>query len=71
MCGFATNACVQYTALHGYMKDYYVVVLEDCTATFTAEEQKIALSHMKKFGLLISTSETIIETLEVVRQNPA
>lgn len=71
MCGFATNACVQYTAVHGYMKDYYVAVLEDCTATFTAEEHKIALSHMKKFGLLISTSETIIKTLEVVRQNPA
>ncbi|MBI2906271.1 MAG: isochorismatase family protein [Chloroflexi bacterium] len=37
MTGTATNVCVESTARDGFMKDYYVVFLEDCTATGSGE----------------------------------
>jgi ureidoacrylate peracid hydrolase len=65
MTGFASNVCVQATALHGFMRDYYVVILEDCTATFSTQEHRIALTHMHTFGLVTSNAGTIIEAWKI------
>jgi ureidoacrylate peracid hydrolase len=60
MAGFASNVCVQNTALSGYMNDYYIVVLEDCTATFSTEDHEIAMSYMGRLGIVVTTSEIVV-----------
>lgn len=41
--GFLTNCCVESTMRTGYEKGYDVITLTDCTATVSAEEQKLAV----------------------------
>jgi ureidoacrylate peracid hydrolase len=41
--GFLTNCCVESTMRSGYEKGFDVVTLKDCTATLSAEEQKMAV----------------------------
>ncbi len=41
--GFLTNCCVESTMRTGYEKGYNVVTLKDCTATLSAEEQRMAV----------------------------
>ena len=63
VAGVLTNVCVELTAWHGFMKDYYVVVLEDCTAACSAEDHETALSSMGKSFAAIATSATALEAL--------
>jgi ureidoacrylate peracid hydrolase len=65
MAGFATDICVQNTALHGFMRDYYVVVLADCTATLNPEDHVIALGYMDKLSLVITNAETLLEAWRI------
>jgi len=65
MTGFATDVCVQNTALHGFMKDLYVVVLADCTATLIPEDHEIALSYMDKLSLVITNAGTLLEAWRI------
>ncbi len=65
LTGEATNVCVQATAWDGYMKDYYTVILGDCTAAFSAEEHEAALSSMERLIGITTTSETIIEAWRI------
>lgn len=41
--GFLTNCCVESTMRSGYEKGYNVITLKDCTATFSEEEQRLAV----------------------------
>lgn len=41
--GFLTNCCVESTMRTAYEKGYDVVTLTDCTATLSAEEQRLAV----------------------------
>lgn len=68
MAGFTSNVCVQNTAMHGFMKDYYVAFLEDCTATFTVEDHEIALAYMGRLSLAITNSKTLVEAWRLVRK---
>ncbi|PTQ13115.1 isochorismatase [Sphingomonas oleivorans] len=43
LAGFLTNCCVESTMRTAYEKGYDVVTLTDCTATVSAEEQKLAV----------------------------
>jgi len=65
LTGFATDVCVQNTALHGFMKDYYVVVLADCTATFDPEDHVFALCYMDKLSLVVTNAETLLEAWRI------
>ncbi len=67
VAGVVTNACVETTAWHGFMNDYYVVVLEDCTAAGTVEEHESALSSMGKYFAAIATSGTTLAALKKVK----
>jgi ureidoacrylate peracid hydrolase len=40
--GFLANCCVESTMRTGYEKGYDVVTLNDCTATLSEEEQRVA-----------------------------
>eukprot|EP00026_Physarum_polycephalum_P014382 Phypoly_transcript_14888.p1 GENE.Phypoly_transcript_14888~~Phypoly_transcript_14888.p1 ORF type:complete len:307 (+),score=52.89 Phypoly_transcript_14888:130-921(+) len=45
--GLAANICVLFTANDAYMRDYAIVVPEDCTAANTEEEKAYAFKLMK------------------------
>ena len=36
MTGIATNGCVEATARDGFMHDYYIVMVDDCCACYSA-----------------------------------
>jgi ureidoacrylate peracid hydrolase len=47
--GVATNVCVETTARNAFLRDYYVVVTRDGTATFSIEEHEAALRTIDKY----------------------
>jgi nicotinamidase-related amidase len=56
--GFHTNWCVESSARSAYDKGYRVIVIADCTATDTAEEQTYAEKFIfPKIGQLTSSEE--------------
>jgi ureidoacrylate peracid hydrolase len=58
MTGVATNVCVESTARDGFMRDYYIVLVEDGTASYSSEEHKMAISNIDRyFGQVSSISE--------------
>ncbi|MCL5264790.1 MAG: cysteine hydrolase [Chloroflexi bacterium] len=60
MTGVATNVCVESTARDGYMMDYYVVFIKDCTAAFTSEGHEATLKNIADyFGIVASSAEVI------------
>jgi nicotinamidase-related amidase len=56
--GFHTNWCVESSARSAYDKGYRVIVLSDCTATDTDEEQKYAEKWIfPKIGRVMTSKE--------------
>jgi ureidoacrylate peracid hydrolase len=47
--GVATNVCVETTARNAFLRDFYVVVTRDGTATFSPEEHEAALRTIDKY----------------------
>jgi ureidoacrylate peracid hydrolase len=64
MTGVATNMCVESTARDGFMKDYYIVFVSDCTATSTVEDQEATLRNIRYGFGVVHTSEELIRTWE-------
>jgi ureidoacrylate peracid hydrolase len=51
LSGFATNVCVETTAREAFLRDYYVVFLEDGTATYADDDHAATLRTIdKNFG---------------------
>ena len=48
LTGIAANICVFFTANDAYMRDFHLVVPQDCVASNTQEENRLALSQMEK-----------------------
>ena len=62
VCGVATNVCVETTARDAYMFDYYVTMIDDCSAAYETKLHLGTLENMRRhFGLVIS-SKDIIDT---------
>ena len=60
MTGVATNLCVESTARHGYMLDYHIVFLSDCTAAYSMEEHEGSLYNMRMhFGVVATAGDVI------------
>jgi ureidoacrylate peracid hydrolase len=58
MTGVSTNVCVESTARHGYMLDYHIVFLSDCTAAYSIEEHEGALYNMRThFGVVAASHD--------------
>jgi ureidoacrylate peracid hydrolase len=68
MTGVSTNVCVESTARQGYMLDYNIVFLSDCTAAYSQEEHDMALYNMKSHFGLVATADDVIA---VWKQTPA
>lgn len=59
-CGVATNVCVETTARDAYMYDYYVTVIDDCSAAYETKLHLGTLDNMRRhFGLVASSNEII------------
>jgi ureidoacrylate peracid hydrolase len=60
ICGVATNVCVETSARDAYMYDYYVTLIEDCSAAYEAKLHLGTLDNIRRhFGLVASSSEII------------
>ena len=47
--GIATNVCVETTAREGFVRDYYVVLVADGTATYSPEDHQATLRNIDRF----------------------
>lgn len=59
MTGVSTNICVESTARHGYMLDYHIVFLSDCTAAYSPEEHEGTLYNMRTHFGVVATSDDV------------
>jgi ureidoacrylate peracid hydrolase len=64
--GVATNVCVESTARDGYHRDYNVILIEDCCGAYDKAEHAATLNNIRKFFGIVTTSETLIASLEKV-----
>ncbi|MBI4319713.1 MAG: cysteine hydrolase, partial [Chloroflexi bacterium] len=61
LTGVATNVCVESTARDAYMSGYYVVMVEDCLATYSREEHEMALQNTARYFGNVATSHELLE----------
>jgi biuret amidohydrolase len=72
LAGVCTDVCVLWTAGDAFQRDYYVRVLEDCTAGSAVDRHEAALMLMRSFthdGTPVTSAEVIAD-LEVHRIRP-
>jgi ureidoacrylate peracid hydrolase len=62
--GVATNVCCDSTARDGAMRDFKVLFLSDCNASFSAAEQEATLSNFDKHFGVVMDSRTLMRKLE-------
>lgn len=68
LTGIATNVCVESTARDGFMKDYYVVLVKDCTAAWSKREHEAALFNIGTYFGAVASSQEIAETWQTTRK---
>lgn len=62
MTGVATNVCVESTARDGYMRDYHIVFVDDCSACYDPAKHAATLRNITDhFGVVVQSGE-IVET---------
>ena len=61
MTGVASNNCVESTARDGFMMDYYIVFVDDCTATTNAAIHAATLSNIEKLFGVVAQSEDVLK----------
>lgn len=60
LAGTKTNVCVECTARDAMMLDFKVVVLSDCTAALSDDEQRATLENViQQFGDVLSAEEAL------------
>jgi nicotinamidase-related amidase len=69
--GVATNVCVETTARDAYMYDYYVTLVEDCSAAYSEEVHKSTLKNIADHFGVVVTSDEIIALWKELRTNRA
>ena len=58
MTGVATNVCVETTARQAFLRDYYVVFTNDCTATYDQAMHEATLRNIDAFfGQVVGAEE--------------
>ena len=60
MTGVATNVCVESTARDAFMRDYHVVLLSDCSATYSDAEQEATLANIRQYFGEVTTSADVL-----------
>lgn len=60
MTGVATNVCVETTARMGFLKDYYIVLVNDCCAAFFQHLHDTSLQNIDTlFGQVVEAEEVV------------
>jgi nicotinamidase-related amidase len=70
LTGIAGNICVLFTANDGYMRDFDLVVPQDCIASETEADNQHAIAYVSKVLKADSRLSTEIVFDAVTRQNP-
>ena len=60
MAGVASNVCVETTAREGFLRDYYIVFLEDGTASYSEAEHSAALQVIDRYFGEVSDVGTVM-----------
>ena len=60
LAGVATNVCVETTARDAYMRDYYVVIVGDCTAARDGQVHRAALANVEANFGVVSTADALV-----------
>lgn len=68
LTGVATNVCVESTVRDAQFRDFNVIVLRDCTASFNHEMHEASLICIEGFFGVVSTSKEIINMIEEINQ---
>ncbi|MFQ5855418.1 MAG: cysteine hydrolase family protein [Anaerolineae bacterium] len=58
--GVSTHTCVDCTARDGFQRDYFIVVPDDCTATYSPRVQKATLANLERHYGDVTTSNEIV-----------
>ncbi|CAI9385768.1 cysteine hydrolase family protein [Niallia sp. Sow4_A1] len=66
MAGVSTNICVESTARDGFMLDYDVIFLSDCTAAFSREAHNMTLQTINQFFGTVVTSNEVIQSIHAI-----
>ncbi|WP_186578602.1 cysteine hydrolase family protein [Aquibacillus kalidii] len=62
IAGVSTNVCVESTARDGFMLDYGVTLLSDCTAAFSDEEHEMSLRNIDNyFGKVYRADQLFVQ----------
>lgn len=61
IAGISTNVCVESTARDGFMLDYDIVLLSDCTAAYSKEAHEMTLENIDQYFGAVSGSNQVIE----------
>jgi ureidoacrylate peracid hydrolase len=61
--GTMTNVCVQLTAEHGFMFDYYTITVSDCVATADKAAGEASLKNLQKYFGYVVESASVIDAL--------
>lgn len=64
MTGVATNICVESTARDAFMRNYYVVFVDDCSATYRKEHHEGTLSNIELGFGVVTTSAAVLRVWE-------
>lgn len=59
LTGVATNVCVESTAREGFMRDHYVVLVDDCTAARTEAFHRSAVANIEAFFGVVVPAEAL------------
>ncbi|BDH60278.1 peroxyureidoacrylate/ureidoacrylate amidohydrolase RutB [Lysinibacillus sp. PLM2] len=70
MTGVATNVCVESTARDGFMRDYNIVFLEDCTASYSREAHEMTLKNISGFFGEVANSKELANVWESIKAIP-
>jgi len=57
--GVSTNVCVESTARDGFMRDYYVILVGDGSAAYSAEEHEMTLRNIDRFFGEVTTIQNL------------
>jgi len=69
--GVATNVCVETTARDAFMYDFYVTMVDDCSAAYNQPLHESTLENIRRhFGLVASSAE-IIQTWQQTQPKKA
>jgi ureidoacrylate peracid hydrolase len=71
VCGVATNVCVETTTRDAYMFDYYVTMIDDCSAAYEAKLHLGTLENIRRHFGLVASSNEVIEAWKDLPHNQA